>query len=236
MSEQEKYFDFDSDISKEYEKGIRITNPTYDQLFTMSHAFLRSALGEKANLLIVGAGGGMELVTFGMPNPQWSMTGIDPSEQMLEYARRKLEQNDLTERVKLVRGVVDDLPSDLHYDGATCILVLHFLPDDGSKLKLLESIADRLSSKAPLILASLVGEVNSPQFEQYFHAWETYLLSLHHPKTEQIIHNLKQLRTATHFVPEERIVELLDQAGFENISRFYTTWLFGGWVAVRKDC
>ena len=34
-----------------------------------------------------------------------------------------------------------------------------------------------------------------------------------------------------HFVPEARIIELLQAAGFSNITKFYNAFLFGGWIA-----
>lgn len=32
-------------------------------------------------------------------------------------------------------------------------------------------------------------------------------------------------------IPEERTLELLAQAGFANITRFYTAFIFAGWFA-----
>jgi hypothetical protein len=37
-----------------------------------------------------------------------------------------------------------------------------------------------------------------------------------------------------YFVPEARILGLLDEAGFEGAQRFFGAGLFGGWVARRR--
>ena len=38
---------------------------------------------------------------------------------------------------------------------------------------------------------------------------------------------------ANHYVPEERIVALLREAGFEQVERFYQAFVVGGWSARR---
>lgn len=101
---------------------------------------MRSHLQTTANLLIVGAGTGMELVQFS-GNWGWQMLGVDPSSNMLAIAQEKIQQHGLSEQAKLFQGYTHDLPDTPLYDTATCILVMHFLLDDGSKLALLQSIA-----------------------------------------------------------------------------------------------
>ena len=145
--------DFDSNppvATSEYDQLAQMALPGYDAMHTMALSFLRSHLPEKADLLIVGAGSGMELVKFGKGNPQWQMLGVDPSSNMLAIAQQKIAQHGLSERVKLFQGYTHSLHATPVYDAATCILVMHFVPDDGSKLALLQSIAQRLKSSALL--------------------------------------------------------------------------------------
>lgn len=129
---------FDSDIAQEYDKGVRRTLPTYDQLLRLSHTFLRSKLEAEAAVLIVGGGGGNELKTFGPPNPEWRFTAVDPSKAMLEAARMKAQQNDMEERTILIHGTVEDVPEEKLFDAATCLLVLHFVAEVEDKLMLLK--------------------------------------------------------------------------------------------------
>lgn len=76
----------------------------------------------------------MELVKFGQRNLAWQMLGVDPSSNMLAIAKDKIQRYNLSQRVQLFHGFTQGLPSTPLYDAATCILVMHFLPDDGSKL------------------------------------------------------------------------------------------------------
>ncbi|CAJ37298.1 class I SAM-dependent methyltransferase [Methanocella arvoryzae] len=218
----------------QYDDSIRLFTAAYEPLFDMAHASLRSIAGETAGILIVGAGTGMEICTFGQKSSGWHFTGVDPSAEMLAISGKKIAEKGLSERVELVNGYCDDLPESCLYDGATCILVMHFLPDDGSKLRLLQSISRHLKRGAPLILVDDTGEPKSEEFWRTVDAWRTYV------KTKGADPKLVdegfsgQILKRLHFVPEGRIYELLDQAGFEKPSRFFTAFLYCGWVAVKN--
>lgn len=236
MKEQEFIIDFDTNPpvpASDYEKMALVAIPGYEAMHTMALSFFRSKLPEKANLLIVGAGGGMELVTFGKSNLQWQMLGVEPSSNMLTIAQKKIEQHGLSERVKLHQGYTHDLPTTPLYDGATCILVMHFLPDDGSKLALLQSIAQRLKSSAYFILVDLFGDTGTETFQQLASVlklfWEEKGM-----KPEKMVELLATINKGVHPIPEPRVFELLKSAGFGNILRFYTGIWYGGWVATKN--
>lgn len=76
-----KLVDFDTNLpipASEYDRMAQMSIPGYEAIHQMVLAFLRFKLPEIANLLIVGAGSGMELVTFGRGNSQWQLLGLDP--------------------------------------------------------------------------------------------------------------------------------------------------------------
>jgi tRNA (cmo5U34)-methyltransferase len=132
MSEQS--IDFDSNppfAVNEYDKMIQMALPGYEAMHTMALACLRSHLPEKASLLVVGAGTGTELVKFGKGSCQWQMLGVDPSSNMLAIAQEKIQHYGLSERIQLFPGLTQELPQTPLYHAATCILVMHFIPDDG---------------------------------------------------------------------------------------------------------
>ncbi len=68
-------------------------------------ACLRAKLPGEANLLDVGAGTGMELISFAKGNSGWQVLGIDPSENMLAIAQNKIQQHGFFEQVKLFRFI-----------------------------------------------------------------------------------------------------------------------------------
>jgi hypothetical protein len=96
----------------DYEQTVRRVNVGYDLLFTITHSFLRALSRPNLELLVVGAGGGAEIESFLPNNPDWRLTGVDPSADMLAVARTKAEHLRVHDRVRLLRGTVDDLPHD----------------------------------------------------------------------------------------------------------------------------
>ena len=76
---------FDADFGRQYEKVSIRSIPGYELLFQLANDFLQANLPSNANLLIVGAGGGKEIVTFGSANPGWNFVGVDPAAQMIAF-------------------------------------------------------------------------------------------------------------------------------------------------------
>ncbi len=234
MSEQTIDFDANPPVAtNEYDEMARIALPGYEVMHTMVLSFLRFHLPETANLLIVGAGTGMELIRFSKSNSQWHMLGVDPSSNMLLLAQQKIQQHDLSKQVKLFQGYTHDLPATPVYDAATCILVMHFLPDDGSKLALLQSISQRLKSSAAFILVDIFGEKGTREFEQMVSVLKVFWSEMG-MKPERIAQVLETVNKGVYPIPEAKVLELLQQSGFGNIMRFYTGLWVGGWVAVKN--
>ena len=137
----------------DYAQTVARVNVGYDLVFTLAHGALRALDRSNLRLLVVGAGGGAEIETFLPSNPGWSLTGVDPSHDMLALAQARTERLQLAPRVTLLRGTVEVLPTDATFDAATCLFVLHFLPD-ADKLALLRGLRHRLRPGAPLLVAT----------------------------------------------------------------------------------
>lgn len=214
----------------QYDNLVSKFVPGYEAIFQMALAHLRSTIPAKAQVLVVGAGSGKELVTFGQAVPGWSLTGVDPSAHMLTIARQKIAELNLTEQVNLRQGLVEDLPASREFDAATCILVMHFLPDNGAKLALLSNIAARLKPGAPLLLVDIYG---GPDFVKEFGpSWIRHGQQMGIPLEQ--IQNLEKSHADFHPISETRTVELLEQAGFERVKRFYTALVYSGWIGLTK--
>jgi tRNA (cmo5U34)-methyltransferase len=188
---------------------------------------------QQAKVLVVGAGTGMEISEFTPLNSGWSFCGVDPSADMLALAREKISQKNLLGDIELIKGYVDDLKDEDIFDGATCILVMHFLQDDGSKLALLESIFKRLKHGAHFVLVDGFGEPGSPEFEEIKMAWQQYPVINGVPG--QTVDNAfsEVIMKMIQFVPESRIRELLNNAGFTRVFKYYTGFLYGGWMGYK---
>lgn len=137
----------------EYARMVGGVNVGYDLVFRLAACLLRALQQPNLNLLVVGAGGGMEIEQFLPANPGWRIVGVDPSEEMLSLAAIRAGRLGVQNRTALVHGVVDDLPAERAFDAAVCLYVLHFLPDE-AKVATLQGIGRRLRAEAPLIVAS----------------------------------------------------------------------------------
>lgn len=221
--------EFDADIATEYDKGVRRTLPTYDPMLRLTQTFLRSSLKEEASVLIVGGGGGNELKAFGPTNPGWNFTVVDPAKAMLELAEAKSNHLKLEKRVDLIHGTVENVPDHRSYDGATCILVLHFVADVEEKLALLKKIRFHLKPGSPFVLVTKFGDVNDPEFKTLVSLWKDYWLDTT-SMTEEKVEELMKGTLTEASVTEEKVRELLTEAGFHKIAHFFKTNHFGGWI------
>lgn len=213
----------------DYEQTVRRVNPGYELAFTLSLARLRALDAPDLALLVVGAGGGMEVATFAPDNPGWRLWGVDPSEAMLARAQAKADALGLTDRVKLVRGTVGELPPEPCYDAATCLFVLHLLADDAERLALLRGVASRLRPGAPLILASGIREPDGG-FGLFAGAWQRYGELRGMPSADMAAH-IARIGSRPAGVSEARCLALLREAGFATATRFFSAFTMMGWIA-----
>ncbi|MBW4550174.1 MAG: class I SAM-dependent methyltransferase [Aphanocapsa sp. GSE-SYN-MK-11-07L] len=230
-----KLFDFDANPNMpadNYDVIVRQSIPGYDALMSMLAALFRIYLADDAHILIVAAGGGNEISTLGQAHPSWRFTGVDPSEKMLAVAQSKVEALGLSDRVTLHQGLVQELPQ-FPFNAATSLLVMHFLPDDSTKLSYLQAIAARLQSGSPFVLVDMQGDKQSEEFERLVDGWQTRARM-----AGMEAERLAELRNKTlqdlPCIPESRTLELLEQAGFKEITRFYAGFVFTGWLAFLK--
>ncbi len=213
-----------------YEENARVSIPTYDTLFTMAQSYFRAQLGKKeASLLVIGAGGGNELSAWGPSNPNWTFTGVDPSKEMLQMAENKSMQLGLESRVKLIQGTIADLPLPVSkFDAASCILVLHFIDDVQQKLKLLQEIKNNLKPGAPFVLVSAYGDPAGSELQDRINVWKSFFLDIGYDLSK--VDDMGKMIMKISFIPENHIKRLLEESGFTNITRFYSTGLFAGWI------
>ncbi len=221
--------EFNQEIATEYDKGVRRTLPTYDPMLRLSQTFLRSALKEKAEVLVVGCGGGNELKAFGVPNPEWRFTAVDPAKAMLEAAKAKAEQSGIEERIEWINGTVMDVPTNKSFNGATCILVLHFVPEIEDKRALLMKIRSHLNPGAPFVLVSKFGDPNDPEFKELVTLWKNYWMDTTNLQETQVDEVMKGTLTESS-ISEAEIRKLLKDSGFYRIANFFRTNHFGGWI------
>ena len=200
--------EFDMEMAREYDKGIRRALPTYDALFRMVQSFLRANVKDSANVLVIGAGGGNEIVTFGTANPTWTFSGVDPSEAMLEVALQKAKNEGIEERVSIHTGTIEEIEFNETFDAATCLLVLHFVETIEEKLSLLKTVRESLKPGSPFVLGSMFGDQSNPEFDERMNLWKSIWLDLT-DLTQEDVEAMEESVRELSFIPASQMEELL---------------------------
>ena len=228
----EKQIDFNGEWSNEYDDTAHKIIPAYHSIYELTQHLLRDRLNKEARILVVGAGTGKEIIDCSQNNPHWSFTGFDPAEPMLSIARKKVAAACLDNKISLALGLIDDV-AEKDFDAATSILVMHFLPDDGTKLNFLKDIADKLKPGALIVIVDLEGEIGSDEYNTLNAAWKNQQLFIR-GENDRVIEEFVIREKEVHFIPQKRIESLLTEVGFIEIHKFFKAYLFGGYVAVKR--
>lgn len=211
---------FENERANNYDQFVETWVPRYQYLLHLLPDLVITHSDQK-HLLIVGCGTGNEIKVFNDKLPNLEITGVDPSHEMIGQAQERFAEKEV---VRLVEGQVKYLSQKAVYDAATMILVLHFMPDDGTKFSLLEDIAKRLKPGASLVLVDIFGAASE---------LKKNLEVLRHmlPKgldAETINERLQRIEKNIQYIPERRLKVLLEAAGFEPPNRFYQAAVYGG--------
>jgi len=196
--------------------------PGLMDFYRMTMLLIAERVPAEANILVLGAGGGLELKAMAEAQPGWRFAGVDPSIEMLDLARRTLGQ--LQQRVDLHHGYIDAAPSG-PYDGATCLLTMHFLTRT-ERLRTLREIHLRLKPGAALVLM----HHSSPEGEA--HRWLSRSVAFgSEASVASASPSAAMLASTLPILSTEEDEAVIHDAGFRDISTFYAAFSFRGWVA-----
>lgn len=154
------------------------------------------------------------------------MSAFSDSAEMLALATTTVGA--AASRMDLNQGYIDTAP-DGPFDGATCLLTLHFLPQQ-DRINTLIELRKRLKPGTPLVVA----HHSYPQSDDEkalwlgrFAAFAT-VSGIDADKAQNAAKGIAKMLPA--LSPEQDEAALRD-AGFTNVSLFYAAFSFRGWVA-----
>jgi tRNA (cmo5U34)-methyltransferase len=209
-----------------YAEGPVKQVPGFHALQQMSALLLAESVPADGQVLVLGAGGGLELKVFAEAQPEWRFVGVDPSAEMLKLAGATL--GPLASRVELHEGYIDTSPEG-PFDGATCLLTLHFLPAE-ERLHTLIELRRRLKPGAPLIVAHHSFPQAEDRKTRWLHRYVAFAAAsgVHAQDARTTVATMSSRLPA---LSPEHDVALLQQAGFDNVELFYAALTFKGWIA-----
>lgn len=214
------------DAINSYAEGAFKQVPGLGGLHRMTELLLAERMPETGRVLVLGAGGGVELSNLAASHVGWRLDGVDPSESMLESAR--LATARFGDRVALHRGTIADAPGE-PYDGATSLLVFHFIPL-AERLATLRGLHRRLKPGAPLVLAHMSFAQDDASRDIWMRRHAAFAVSNgidpgHAESGRQAM--LERL----HLAAPEAEEAMLEEAGFKDTGLFFAGFDFRGWVA-----
>jgi tRNA (cmo5U34)-methyltransferase len=213
------------DQAARYGEGPVKFVPGFSDVHRMVNTLIRERTPETANILVHGAGGGLELEVFARENPRWTFVGVDPAKPMLDVAADRL--GPLMARAQLHHGYIDDAPEG-PFDAATSLLTLHFLNADEYR-KTVKEIVRRLKPGAPLIVVHSSFPSGGVDREISLSRYQTFAIAsgvdpeMAEKARDAVSANLPRI------TPEQN-VKLLQSSGLQDVVSFYSGFAWHGWV------
>jgi tRNA (cmo5U34)-methyltransferase len=216
----------DPEAVARYAEGPPRLVPGFADLQRMAAVLLAERAPRDARVLVVGAGGGLELKVFAESQPDWRFDGVDPSAEMLKLAEATL--GPLTSRVHLHQGYIDVAPEG-PFDAATCLLTMHFVPTE-ERLRIVREIRRRLKPGAPVVIAHL----SFPQSEAERTLWLSRYVGFAVASgvdPDKVANARTAIGAQLPILAPEQDEAILRDGGFTDVSLFYVGFTFRGWVA-----
>lgn len=214
----------DPQAAARYAEGPRRFVPGLDGLHRMCGILLRERAPENARVLVVGAGGGLELEVLAQTYPDWTFVGVDPAAEMLRAAERRL--GPLNARVELVHGYVEDVAAR-GFDAATCLLTLHFLGHEDRRRTAAE-IRDRLRPGAPFVAAHGSFPQGPIEREAWLDRYAAYAITSG-VAPDQALAARDAVSASVNMMAPEYDEAILREAGFKDVALFYAAFTWRGW-------
>lgn len=216
----------DPAAAAKYHEGPRRFVPGFEALHRMTAILLAEGTRHDAHVLVLGAGGGLELRALAEAQPEWTFVGVDPAKEMLLQAERTL--GPLMERVTLVQGYIDDAPAG-PFDAATCLLTLHFL-EGVERQATVRSIHQRLRSRAPFVAAHTSFPQEQGERERWLGRYEAYALASG-AEPEMARKARSAVDASLPALSPGDDAAILREGGFRDVALFYAAFTWRGWIA-----
>jgi tRNA (cmo5U34)-methyltransferase len=213
---------FGRNHANNYADDPRRQVPGFESLHRMTSMLLAERMPLHGRLLVLGAGGGLELKALADDHPNWTFDGVDPSADMLRVAQQVVSVH--SSRIDFHHGYIDAAPERL-FDGAVCLLTLHFVPRE-QRLETLRQIHRRLVRDAPLVVAHISFDQSEPARSM----WIARHVAFAGADPANAENAMQAIATRLSVVSPEEDEEMLREAGFSGVTLFYAGLSFRGWV------
>ncbi|MGY2907480.1 class I SAM-dependent methyltransferase [Bradyrhizobium sp. URHC0002] len=216
----------DPEAVRRYADGPPRFVPGFADLHRMTRILLAERTAQDAKVLVLGAGGGLELKALAEAEPRWNFVGVDPALAMLKLAEQTLGQ--FNARVQLQQGYIEDAP-DGPFDAATCLLTFHFLDAD-ERRRTAREIHRRLRPGAPFVAAHSSFPQQDAERARWLSRYAAYAMAS--GVDPDLANNARAAVEANlNLFSPEQDAQILREAGFRDVELFYAAFTWRGWIA-----
>ena len=208
-----------------YAEGPPRFVPGFTDLHRMTRILLAERAAPDALVLVLGAGGGLELKALAEPEPGWRFVGVDPAAEMLKLAKQML--GPFNARVQLQQGYIDNAP-DGPFDAATCLLTFHFLDVD-ERRRTAREIHRRLRPGAPFVAAHSSFPQADGDRARWLSRYAAYAIASG-ADPNQVNNARAAIDARLSLLSPEHDAQILREAGFGDVELFYAAFTWRGWV------
>ncbi len=209
-----------------YTEGPKRFTPGLADLHRMTGIILAERAPADARVLVLGAGGGLELRALSEAHPGWTFDGIDPAAEMLNLAVTTL--GPYASRARLHEGYIDDAPEG-PFDAAVCLLTLHFL-DRQERVRTAAELRRRLSPGAPFVAAHSSFPQAPGERDTWLSRYAAFAVASG-VEPGQAEGARAAVAAALDLLSPEDDEAVLREAGFSDVAMFYAAFTWRGWVA-----
>ena len=217
---------FSGSAVSSYAEGPPRQVPGFAGLHRMTTMLLAERMPADGRVLVLGAGGGLELRAFAEVHSGWSFDGVDPSADMLRVAEQTVAP--YADRIRLHEGYIESAPPG-PFDAAASLLTFHFIARE-QRLETLRQVRRRLKLGAPFVLA----HISFAQTEPERSMWIARHVAFGAPDgtdPAQLESSRQAIGTRLSILAPEEEEAMLREAGFTGVSLFYAGLSFRGWVS-----
>ncbi|ADM10786.1 hypothetical protein PB2503_00075 [Parvularcula bermudensis HTCC2503] len=215
----------DAEQAARYKDGPPKFMPGFWDVHRMTSVLLAERVPEHGHVLVHGAGGGLELLSFAAAHVSWQFTGVDPAAPMIEQARALTAEH--TSRIELHHGFIDTAPEG-PFDGATSLLTLHFLPME-ERRRTASEIIQRLKPGAPFVVVHSSFAQNDASKHQWLDRYAAFAVASG-ADPEMAGKARDAVAASRDLFDPETDAQILLKAGLREVTSFYSAFTWHGWV------
>ena len=196
-------------------------------------SILTIELKENANLLIVGGGGGREILSLKTVSENWNFKVVEPSKKMIGFTEYFVAKENLENQVELLNGYLSEFKFDDNlFDAVTCLAVFHYLEKKERK-EILDTIKSVLKPNGVFIYSVAFEPETETELnvlrKMYFN------FSVQNNVDKSIVNKVEEVFENDYIMLNEKEeMEMISNAGFGKPILLYSSLFFKTYMIRNK--